>query len=446
MAEMLPRELYSAPIPAGMQALRERVIELVPANATGSTKYGALNNRILFNIPSYPNSFISTRRSFMSFKGKVSVSATTDLASFKDGVPVFERLVVRGGNGALLEDIRGYESIERVMSNLDDWQHKWADAHEVGDYRAITDQETTPVFKDALFKGTAGKYNATDGLSSEKVYRKPIISGIFGQDQETALPVGLMSASGGFAFQLEFYLNEDAVAVEAGSYELDEVKMTLHLLEVPQDMYARMNEKVMAGEDFVLPFKRLQQHRHFLPQNNQKFNINIHESARNVEAVYAVMREQSKGATTLAFNGGAQPPASTSGDNVGPKVQMYQFRYAQHYFPAQAVEIATEKDSTLALSHALASMDMLEAGQPLLSTYKRTGAHRWESEDFFIGQSFKTTKDNRLNGLNSLSSGAPLQLDLTLRAPLNDGQELLAYIVEDQQMRISKGGMIRLVE
>ncbi len=445
----LPRELVSLPMPRGLDALKTKIVELQPANATGTTKFGATgSNRIMFNIPAYPSAFLQTSRSFLSFRGKVKCASSADngnVVAFKDGVPVVERLVVRGGNGVLLEDIRDYEVIERMLTNFDEWSHKYADAGEIGDYRAVRD---VSAMKNSLFHSTqgTGKHAQTpeaDGVAFQrKVYRKPLISGLFGRDQEKALPLGLMSATGGYAFQVELYLNSDAKACEditnsasQPTYELDDVKLTLSLLEVPADVYADMNAELLQNNRFILPFKRIQTHKHYLNAGANKFNINIHESAKNVERLMAVLRPQ--GSVALEFQGGAE---------ATEKVKMFQSRYGTNYYPQQAVEMGDTTDSALMLSHSLAGMDMLERGQPLLATYNEDFDLRWEKTDFALIQSFKTSRDDVANGLNSLSSGAPIQLDFTFHAPLTGAQELLAFMVEDQVLVLGNGGSIALLE
>lgn len=154
----MPRELVSLPMPKGLNALKSKVIELNPANATADTSYGPVGQRrIMFNIPAYPAALLQTSRSFLSFRGKVKAGATADnakIVALKDGVPVIERLVVRSGTGVLLEDIRDYHIFERVMSNFDDWSHKYADAGEMGDYRAVKE---AAAIKSNLFKLDTGR-------------------------------------------------------------------------------------------------------------------------------------------------------------------------------------------------------------------------------------------------------------------------------------------------
>ena len=450
----LPIEMFAPTLPQAYEGLKTKVIELQPANATGTTKFGANGaNRIMFNLPAYPNAYLQTSRSFLSFRGKVMHNASgsaSDKVAFKDGLPVFERLVVRGGNGVLLEDIRDYEVIERMLSNFDDWSQRYADSHEIGDFRA---QRDAGALKGAIFvagAANAGKYGGTEnGIDfQEKTYRKPLISGIFGKDQDKALPIGLMSATGGFAFQVELYLNSNEKACEelAGgaqpSYELSDVKLTLSLLETPADVYARLNARLVQNDRYVLPFKRLQSHKHYLDATGTKFNINIHESAKNVERLMAVMRPQ--GGNGLDFVGGA---------DSDHKIKMFQTRYGTMYHPQAPIEVMSEKDSTLMLSHALAGMDMLEAGQPLLGTwfdYGTAGAAnrcvRWEYSDFMLLQSYKTSKDEVANGLNSLSSGAPIVLDLTFSTRTAEALEMLVFMVEDQKMVLGNGGSIALLE
>ena len=113
-------ELVSYPNRVGMKALKNKTVILYPANSTGNTVFTAdANSRILFNVPAYSNSFLSTSRCHFDFKVKVKSTAVggsdgsggtlpSDAGQIKmvDGLPFIERMVIRGGNGILLEDIR----------------------------------------------------------------------------------------------------------------------------------------------------------------------------------------------------------------------------------------------------------------------------------------------------------------------------------------------------
>lgn len=464
----LPRELVSVQM-AQSAPIKERILTLHPANSTANVTYsGSQNNRIVFNVPAYENCFLSNKRTYLSFRGKVASTALieTETACFKDGVPVFERLVVRAGNGTLLEDIRDYHIIERIMSNFEDYSKKWSTANEVGDYRALTSQAANKLaVKNKLFgydasgpsSGVYQKSAVSEAGVQAKTYRKPLLSGIFGQEQDTAVPIGLMSGSGGFAFSIELYLNKDEDVCESWTiatstlntatkptYTLNEVKLHIHLLEVDEGMFRAMNKELMSN-NFRLPYKRLDVHRFYLA-SGKRHRLNIHENAKDLSAVYVAFRKQSNDGS-LEFVGGAH--------NTDNQVEKYQFRYAQRMYPNEPIEMILDttslkpEDSIPAMSHILSSFDMLEKKRPFLTYMDLAdgGKMRYDDPDFIIAQSFKETSDPFVyNGVNTMSSGAPLELDVTFCSdPNGNTLEAYAFTCEHQTMIISQGGVVSLL-
>ena len=88
--------------------------------------------------------------------------------------------------------------------------------------------------------------------------------------------------------------------------------------------------------------------------------------------------------------------------------------------------------------HAVKNLDL--HGKPAIVNQ----VNRW-SQMFAIIQSFKTSKeDDFLNGLDSSSSGAPLILQLSLKAAATVPYRVVSFVKQNQALNVFKGGYTSL--
>jgi hypothetical protein len=101
-------------------------------------------------------------------------------------------------------------------------------------------------------------------------------------------------------------------------------------------------------------------------------------------------------------------------------------------------------DSTLALDTALATLDLkIPFMANLDETDGSTATSRFESRDFLLAHSFKTTSDPIANALNSSSSGSPISLHLDFASnPNTSGNEktVLTFIQQTNTLYIKPNG------
>jgi len=110
----LPKGLVSKQQLQMMGVIKTSRTNLLPSNASGSyNPKGA--NRIIFSIPSFPNSFINTKRSYIRFK---IVSENNDAALASPSLFPFKRMMLKSGRGQVLEDIDSYDVLCRIMNSL----------------------------------------------------------------------------------------------------------------------------------------------------------------------------------------------------------------------------------------------------------------------------------------------------------------------------------------
>ena len=132
MTSAVPQQLLSLPKVEGLKGIETRIHRIHPTNSTGASTFSPdATNRLTFSVPAYKNGFLNPQRSYLSFKVNTDAS-TTALAP---GAPVFNRLVIRTGNGQVIEDIQNYSTIQRILSNFEDGNKKFHRAEMNGDYR-----------------------------------------------------------------------------------------------------------------------------------------------------------------------------------------------------------------------------------------------------------------------------------------------------------------------
>ena len=149
-----------------------------------------------------------------------------------------------------MEDIQGYSTIQRVMSNFDPVCKKIAAAHYSGDYRAtlaatggqLSDPTT---LKDIYENGTTIDYN--------------FCSGILGRDfQKHYLPIGFMNASGGDAMEITLWLEDPSITCvrdSAGTpdYELSEVVYSMEIVDMPSNVNDKIDKEPVSYTHLTLP-------------------------------------------------------------------------------------------------------------------------------------------------------------------------------------------------
>ena len=335
------------------------------------------------------------------------------------------------GNGAVIEDIQGYSSIQRCLENFDKVCEKYANATVMGDYsvpRVLNGNMTGATVKEIYENGVTVQHN--------------LISGLLGKGQEHYIPVGLFNASGGFAFNVEFHLEDPKVCTvkdsaaltdsnATASYDLKDVTLQMEIVTMPQTITDRLDAELYNDNKVSIPFSTFRLHQSYMPQNSQSVELQISESAHDLECVYSLIRNQivpiadvdtltdKDWPDALFFHGGHGDRTKDKHDSTyeDTAIESYQFRYDTKYYPAKRCEMAA-KDNKLALMNALHTLD-LATGESFAATMRHDGQSMWDKGGVFaIVQSFKSYRDeNVLNSLNSTSTGAPLELSLSLKKP-----------------------------
>jgi hypothetical protein len=442
----LPSRLVAPPRVSGDDRLKSTSVALNPSNASGATAFSPTNNsRIVFNIPAYSKSFINPKRSYLSFT--ITKSGVGNVSKVINGCPWVDRMTLRAGS-QMVEDIQDYNTLERAMAQFEGVDFAESRGHLVGDYTEAVRKQVANVADATVLIAKAQALQAAG-----RTYTKPLMSGVIGKNQEFYVPIGLFEGSGAHALQMELYLAKDDQVVQSDAtgaggtptYSLTNVQLHLEVVQLPERAMSAFNDAVMSGGMVSLPYSTSRVFRQYVPSAQTAIDMAITESAKNVERVVVALRKQSSlsGYTeTTVYEGEADNFDLLGGSTSACPVSQYQFRYGTEQFPPSPVE--NLGGSLPTVLQALSSMDMLDKAVRLTSM-NRTGEAVFEANGFLIGQGFKTSEDAIENGLNTASSGAPVELKLKF-ASNSENLALFAFVQSSYSLNIKTGGNVSMVD
>ena len=445
-AVALPRNLVAPPQVSGDDRVKSSSVKILPANAN-STYSPTSGNRIVFNVPAYAKAFINPQRSYLSFN--IKKTGTQADSRLIDGIPWIDRMTLKAGT-VMVEDIQNYALLERMESLYETEDHSLSRAWIEGDYSSVLRKYTAgsgalaeTILNKAIAEQTAGRN-----------YTKPLLSGVIGKGQQFYVPVHLLSSTGSQALQCEIFLaaadqvvTRNTGVTDSPSYELSEVCLHLEVVELPERALKAFNSAVLSGGMVKLPYKTTRCFQQHVPSGQTHIDFNIVENSKDAEKVMVAMRDQTKasGYTTADVNGATDDAfALRGGENSGSVISKYNFRYGTQMFPPAPVEVRDNAGTTPAILHGLASCDMLHRS-PRLCAIDIDGAPVYENNGFFIAQGFKTSDDPLLNGLDTASGGAPVELKLDFSAN-NANLSMYAFVKSNYSLNIGSTGAVTMTE
>ena len=273
--EAIPRGLVSREMMKMIPGIKCVRTNILPANSSGNYSWSASsNNRITFQVPQFPNSYVNTKRSFIRFLLKTSSNGVL--------VPqanVFRRMLLKSSRGQVLEDIDNYDTLCRIFQNMKTEATLKGEATSSKDIRAVD---------------VAKNFTNMTNANGQNV-RHHLMSGILGDHQEFLIPISALAAGSGFAFQLELFLNDDAKVVgstntSGDSYSLEDVSYDMELVEVSDAIQADINSELASGSQIPLPYKSWRSFNTALSGAGTQHKVDIAESAINAEKIYSVIR------------------------------------------------------------------------------------------------------------------------------------------------------------
>jgi len=422
----IPKGLVSRDMLKGMQGIKCSRTSILPANSSGDFKYNPSgNSRVIFQIPQFENSYINQKRSYLKFK-LTATGAHAANALLTPAAPVFRRLMLKNTRGQVLSDIDNYDVLCRIKQNLK--------TREELEARLETHRDFRPRGSDVISDYSGGRTVIHE-----------LHDGLLGKENEYMIPISAMSASGSYAFQLELWLNDvskvffgktggAADSVANIGYELTDLSLELELVEVPNEIMRDINSELQGGNMIPLPYKHYRSFQNHIA-SGKSYKAFISESAHNVNAVYSVMLPQQH-ATTIGVSKSSSdyPYKFLGGKGSTAVVSKYVYRYGSKYYPLAPVDLVG--DSVLALENTISGFE-LDDKVPYLST-------RFDAENFMLTTNFKTTNDPILNGLNSSSSGASIEADLSFESSVSN-IEIFTFVESQATLYIKQNGESSIV-
>ena len=443
----VPRQIVGlVPKVKGLKGIKPVIHSVYPVNSSGTTEFRYDgNNQIIVNFPAFQNSWLDVSKTYLRFNFK------SDDGCFPvNGVHPFSRLQLRVGN-QVVEDIQNYSTIARMLSNMESVCAKTSKAYRTGDWRLSGSPQGGELddvadLKDYYNNGTTLEHSLVSGLLSKDF-------------QDHYIPIGFFNQSGGESMSLTLWLEDPSITCvrdTAGTcgFTLSDVEMVMTAVEMPSALNERLDKELYNSGKISLPFTTFRCHTNHIPQNSQNAELSINESAMDLEAVYTAMRKQNLPpivdySTTnkidnLMFVGGHKDATKQDTDatfNELGKVKSAQWRYDTRNFPSRRLEMGP-RDTKNALLHTVATLNKWDE-DCFLGTMSGVGdgGSQWDAQGCFgLFNSFKSSRDDYLNSLNSSATGAPLELSLSLAKPAQEALRLETFAKSNYTLNITKGG------
>jgi hypothetical protein len=348
MSKAVPSKMLAMAETMGADSFRDITVERVklqPIGVNSATSYtpNALN-KIHFRIPAYSASFLDNSRTFLSFTVQTTGDdlTATHCAVFGNGLPVFNRMVVKSSNGLVLEDCSQFHLLTRLFTILSTEE----------DYRI---QEG--VYSDGDPTVTVGAQLLT-GLK----YTIQFNSGLLDKKLKSFLPLFMMDSS--YALDVELYLSSPAEClrlVGSGgttptnvSFSLTNPIMNLCLLKMDNQLCSRFNSIACdPNESIVIPFTTYRCHVHTL--SSQTSVVHINDASTNVKRIWSVYTPVSQtvsNALKLPFKGSAKQASAAN------KITSYNYRLGNQFlFNEPVVEASDNKETLFFVKDAVWSTD-----------------------------------------------------------------------------------------
>ncbi|CAL6355626.1 unnamed protein product [Bathycoccus prasinos] len=399
------------------------------------------NNRVIFEIPSLHNAFL-TQRSYFTFTLKTNANTTK---FFRGPMCPFKRMVVKAPNGQILEDLNDFHLFTKVKDVL--YKSKCDLESEFATTKSSlsVDQAMWDTEQQTFIEG-----------SGVPVIFKPH-SGLLGEEQQFFIPVNQIASSAGYALHIELHLLDAqdfvySTAATTPSYQITAMTYETELAQLSNELM----RDVIGTKQIAIPYKYVRSHHNQL-NGQQSYNVRITDAAQNLENTYSIIHKpqaiQTSVSSTNEHNSNSEPTTfyggreTWEGDEIGgadDDLTKYVFKYGTKFFPNAPVEL-DGRNKTLALQSAISQLGLRNpvASQPLYGT-NNMGTN-WDTRDFVLVNSFKTTGDRVENGINTAATSAPIEIDLSF-AQATQNKQLITFVEQANTLYIKNDGISSMVK
>ena len=417
----LPKNLVPMPKQHQVAGIKAQTVEISPTNGSFNTVY-APHDRIIFQIPAYSNGFLDVSKSFLKFKPTLTATGSdaTNRPFFADGFPIFERMIVKSGSGAVIEDIQDVDLLENILEGL-------------------MEKSDGSSRKALMGDGLAGlsKFARTN----EKFVVKRLPGGLLGPEQEFYLPLHLMG--GPYSLEVELVLanaNRCMACVgtaTAADYTISGVTLQLEVVNMPEDVCKKLDLAICSGEEISLPFSTYRSYRNTIPLGSTQTSLQIHEVSPNVESVMLAFESTVFKLATAAryeLEGGSN---KVDGYNI---VDEYSFRYGSEYMPLQPCK-DLGNGSAPALMNVL--RDLKIENPKICADSEVDGSPIYFVDKFFIVQNMQTDT-GLVSGLNTSAHAGPIESFIKFTAPISNALRATHFSKTSQSLSVSRNGVTSL--
>ncbi|CAL6296175.1 unnamed protein product [Bathycoccus prasinos] len=399
------------------------------------------NNRVIFEIPSLHNAFL-TQRSYFTFTLKTNANTTK---FFRGPMCPFKRMVVKAPNGQILEDLNDFHLFTKVKDVL--YKSKCDLESEFATTKSslAVDQAMWDTEQQTFIEG-----------SGVPVIFKPH-SGLLGEEQQFFIPVNQIASSAGYALHIELHLLDAqdfvySTAATTPSYQITAMTYETELAQLSNELM----RDVIGTKQIAIPYKYVRSHHNQL-HGQQSYNVRITDAAQNLENTYSIIHKplaiQTSVSSTNEHNSNSEPTTfyggreTWEGDEIGgadDDLTKYVFKYGTKFFPNAPVEL-DGRNKTLALQSAISQLGLRNpvCSQPLYGT-NNMGTN-WDTRDFVLVNSFKTTGDRVENGINTAATSAPIEIDLSF-AQATQNKQLITFVEQANTLYIKNDGISSMVK
>ena len=435
----LPKGLISREMTKGVKGVETVRNSLLPVTQAPFAPDG--NNRVIFEIPSLHNAFL-TQRSYFTFTLKTNSNTTK---FFRGSMVPFKRMVVRAPNGTILEDINDFHLFSKVKDVL---------------YKSKCDLESEFATTKSSLAVDQGMWDTEQSTFAENngvpVIFKPH-SGLLGEEQQFFIPVNQIASSAGYALHVELHLVDAqdfvySTAATAPSYSITSMTYETELAQLSNELM----RDVIGTKQITIPYKYVRSHHNQL-HGQQSYNVRITDAAQNLENTYSIIHKPQALKTSVSssnehhsngqpttFYGGAE---TWEGDDIGgadDDLTKYVFKYGTKHYPNAPVELDGH-NKQLVLQSAISQLGLRNpvCSQPLYGT-NNMGVN-FDVRDFVLVNSFKTTGDKVENGINTAATSAPVEIDLTF-AQATQNKQLITFVEQANTLYIKNDGISSMVK
>lgn len=418
----VPKKMVPVPNVYGVEAFKEIKPEMVALHPiqhkdTNFTKGGT--NRISFKIPAYSNALLDTSRSFLhmqlsSAANALEAATKTVLAQ---GLPIFERMVVKTSSGLTLEDVSDMDILSHMLS-----------------FAKPTEWE-----KASMYGNKIERQNGTDTshgrLSSHTDHASVVRSecvlkfdwGIFDKKLSKFIPLFMADGGAGYSFDVDLYVSNRGTAVDGvnapgtgvmGELQIEKPVWYLQLMRMDEGLARRFNQMAVSGEEIRIPFHTYHTHNASGQATDQI--VYIHENATNFKKILTCVHKAGEplirydDADEDIQHNGMAGGASVVGTNY-PTVTSYNYRVgAQHVYNEPVAEEFSNTRTLQFVKQAFGIPDEMTTGFELSTSEDENTSSRARVFDRFRWMSVASFDYSPADAdvVQGISSSNPVQLDI----------------------------------